>query len=69
LSRPELNSIAPGETARDLAEPLAPAGAQPATGKAGRREAIARFLGNAPDWREARDSCGGAFAAAPGSQR
>ena len=53
---------AAGETAPDAAELLAALGAQSASDKPDRREAIARFLSNAPDWREARDCCGGAFA-------
>ena len=54
--------------ADDAAELLAALGAQSALGEPDRREALARFLANAPDWREARDCCGGAFAPAPDTQ-
>ena len=63
MSRPELEFTAAGESAPDAAELLAALGAHSAAGEMDRREALARFLANAPDWRQARDCCGGAFAA------
>jgi hypothetical protein len=61
LSRPESNFTAAG-VAPDAADLVAAFEAQLASAKGDRRLAIARLLSAAPDWREARDLLGGAFA-------
>jgi hypothetical protein len=68
LSRPDLKFTAASEAAMDAAELLAALGAQGTGGRESRRTAIARYLAAAPDWREARDSLGGAFADSGGSE-
>jgi hypothetical protein len=62
LSRQESKFAAAGEAPLDPAELLAAFEAQLANAKGDRREAIARFLAGAPDWREARERLSGAFA-------
>jgi len=62
MSRPDLKFSAAAEAAMDAAELLAALGAQTAAGAEDRREAITRLLAAAPDWREARNALGGAFA-------
>jgi len=69
LSRPDLNFTAASEAALDAAELLAALGAQDVRGAEDRRAVIARFLAAAPDWREARDLLGGAFADSGGDER
>jgi hypothetical protein len=61
LSRPE-SEFTPSGPALDAAELLAAFEAQLASAPSERRHAIARLLSAAPDWREARDLLGGAFA-------
>jgi hypothetical protein len=62
LSRPE-SKFTPAGAALDAAELLAAFEAQLAGARGDRRDAIARLLSAAPDWREARDLLRGAFAA------
>jgi hypothetical protein len=62
LSRPDSKFTAAGEAPLDPAELLAAFEAQLALAKGDRREAFARFIAGAPDWREARESLSGAFA-------
>jgi len=69
LSRPDLKFTAATEAALDAAELLAALGARGPEGPDDRRAAIARFLAAAPDWREARDLLGGAFADNAGDGR
>ena len=61
MSRPESKISAAGP-ALDAAELVAAFEAQLASARCDRRDAIARLLSAAPDWREARDLLGGAFA-------
>jgi hypothetical protein len=61
LSRPEPEFTAAGP-ALDAAELLAAFEAQLASAPCDRRDAIARLLSAAPDWREAREILRGAFA-------
>jgi hypothetical protein len=60
LSRPE-SKFTPAGAALDAAELLAAFEAQLAGARGDRRDAIARLLSAAPDWREARDLLRGAF--------
>ena len=69
MSREDLKFTAATEAALDAAELLAALGAQGTDGAEDRRAAIARFLAAAPDWREAREALGGAFAASGGRDR
>ena len=61
MSRPEPDFSAAGP-ALDAAELLAAFEAQLASARGDRRDAIARLLSAAPDWKEARDLLRGAFA-------
>ena len=62
LSRPDSKFTAAGEAPLDPAELVAAFEAQLALAKCDRRDAFARFIAGAPDWREARQSLNGAFA-------
>jgi hypothetical protein len=62
LSRPDSKFTAAGEAPLDPAELVAAFEAQLALAKGDRRDAFARFIAGAPDWREARESLSGAFA-------
>ena len=62
LSRPTPKFTAAGEAPLDPAELVAAFEAQLALAKGDRRDAFARFIAGAPDWREARESLSGAFA-------
>lgn len=66
LSRPTPKFTAAGEAPLDPAELVAAFEAQLALAKGDRRDAFARFIAGAPDWREARESLSGAFADAGG---
>jgi hypothetical protein len=65
LSRQDPKFAAAGKVALDPAELLAAFELQLPDVQSERREAIARFLAGAPDWREARERLGGAFAEPP----